>query len=52
MPSEDLLSVVGCLYCDGMSANDFGERLYNVIYPVYNVAHDNGFKNRVCREAL
>ena len=40
------------LYCDGLSANDFGERLYNIIYPVYNAAHNNGFKNWVCREAL
>ena len=38
------------LYCDGLSANDFGERLYNIIYPGYNAAHNNGFKNWVCRD--
>lgn len=32
------------LYCDGLTENDFGERLNNVIYPVYNDALNNGFK--------
>ena len=32
------------LYSDGLSENDFGERLRNIIYPVYNAAKDNGFK--------
>lgn len=39
------------LYCDGLLASDFGERLYNIIYPVYNAAHNNGFKNWACRDA-
>ena len=38
------------LYCDGLSANDFGERLYNIIYLVYNAAYNNGFRNWVCRD--
>ncbi len=33
------------LYCDGLSENEFGERLHNVIYPVYNAAVNNGFKS-------
>ena len=32
------------LYCDGLTENAFGERLRNVIYPVYKAAMDNGFK--------
>ena len=32
------------LYCEGLSESDFGERLRNVIYPVYNAAMNNGFK--------
>ncbi len=32
------------LYCDGLTENEFGERLRNVIYPVYTAALNNGFK--------
>ena len=28
---------------DGLSHDDFAERLKNVIYPVYNAAHECGF---------
>ncbi len=36
--------VRGTLYCDGLSERDFGERLCNVISPIYNAAKNNGFK--------
>ncbi len=32
------------LYCDGLTENEFGERLNNVMYPVYNAALNSGFK--------
>ncbi len=32
------------LYCDGLSESEFGERLRNVIFPVYDAAMNNGFK--------
>ena len=36
--------VRNALYCDGLTENDFSERLNNVIYPVYDAAKNNGFK--------
>jgi hypothetical protein len=32
------------LYCDGLTETEFGERLNNVVRPVYNAARNNGFK--------
>lgn len=36
--------VIRALYCDDLSENMFGERLCNVIRPVYDSAKNNGFK--------
>lgn len=36
--------VIRSLYCDGLSESVFGERLHNVIRPIYNAARNNGFK--------
>ncbi len=38
------------LYCDGLSEKEFGERLNNIIHPVYNAAMNNGFKKWVYEE--
>ena len=38
------------LYCDGLSESDFGERLNNVIRPVYDAAINNGFKQWVYKD--
>ena len=38
------------LYCDGLTESEFGERLSNVILPVYNAARDNGFRRWVYEE--
>ncbi len=35
--------ITGSLYCDGLTESQFGERLRNVIYPVYLSAKNNGF---------
>ena len=32
------------LYCDGLSEDDFSNRLYNVIHPVYDAARNSGFR--------
>ncbi len=40
------------LYCDGLSEKDFGERLFNVIGPIYNAAKNNGFKEWRYGEAV
>ena len=32
------------LYCDGLSEDDFRDRLYNVIHPVYDAAKNSGFR--------
>jgi len=32
------------LYCDGLSEDEFGIRLHNIIRPVYDAARNNGFK--------
>ena len=40
------------LYCDGLSENDFGERLNNVIFPVYNAALNSGFKQWIYEGAV
>ena len=38
------------LYCDGLTQDMFVERLQNVIYPVYNAALNNGFKQWIYSE--
>ena len=40
------------LYCDGLSESEFGERLHNVIYPVYKAAMNNGFKPWIYEEVI
>ena len=42
--------IVKALYCDGLTEAEFGERLSNVILPVYNAARDNGFKRWIYEE--
>ncbi len=32
------------LYCDGLSEKEFGNRLQNIIRPIYDAAKNNGFK--------
>ena len=39
------------LYCDGLTEADFGERLNNVIRPIYVAAKNNGFKEWKYEEA-
>ncbi len=39
------------LYCDDLSENVFGERLHNVIRPIYDSAKNNGFKEWKYEEA-
>ena len=35
------------LYCDGLTEEDFKNRLYNVIHPVYDAARNSGFREWV-----
>ncbi len=37
------------LYCDGLSSEDFRNRLYNVINPIYIATRNSGFKEWVYR---
>ena len=39
------------LYCTGLTEGDFGERLSNVIRPIYNAAKNSGFKEWRYEEA-
>ncbi len=40
------------LYCDGLNEQAFGERLHNVIRPIYDAAKNNGFKEWRYEEAV
>lgn len=43
--------VARALYCDGLTEAEFGERLNNVIRPIYEAAKNNGFKEWRYEEA-